>query len=282
MYAVYFVERAETRLCSSWEQARAYQTRGVLIKKCKSRDEAKRWFAAQSGAYTHTDGPEDVARVLGAQNATERVRAASRKRERDSPRPQPEPQPECDESDFDILASTDGACQSRGMCGRRVASWAVVWHHDAQACERLRLSAQASVLGPDEEHTNQRAELRAFEQALIQISQSAEATPKALRCAIRTDSKWVIQGFTQWMPRLWKRNGFRTVAGKDVRHADVWKRVDALHCAHVSAGHAPVRAIHVRGHSGDRFNEQADRLAVGEVEKHRAGLAAGVGLAGAQ
>jgi ribonuclease HI len=75
-------------------------------------------------------------------------------------------------------------------------------------------------------------------------------------CAVRlyTDSKYVLQGFTEWLPN-WKRRGWRTAAGESVKNQDLWELLDAAAADHDIEWHW------VRGHSGDAGNEHVDRLA---------------------
>lgn len=281
MYAVYFVERGEERLCNHWDEVRAYQGKNVLIKKVNSREEAKAWFSRQSHVHTNLRGQDDVVQMFGTKQAAALFRDRTRgvKRSRPTRTPTPCSVAEADQNSaadsddtarhYDLIASTDGACQSRGFDRRRRAAWSVVWHHDQDTCSRCGIRTMASVLDADEEQTNQRAELRAFSEAVRQIANSPCSDSGTVRALIRTDSKWVIQGFTEWMPRLWKRNGFTTVSGSAVKHADVWKAVDAMHAAHMSRGNPPIKVVHVLGHSGDYFNDQADRLATGALETER-------------
>ena len=44
---------------------------------------------------------------------------------------------------------------------------------------------------------------------------------------LRTDSKYVIDGYTKWIIN-WKRNGWKTSACKSVQNLDLWQKIDDL------------------------------------------------------
>ena len=75
-----------------------------------------------------------------------------------------------------------------------------------------------------------------------------------------TDSKYVIDGIKVWI-KNWKLNNWRTRTNKDVKNLDLWKELDDLHSFH------NVQWTWVKGHSGDRYNDEVDSLARGEAEK---------------
>jgi len=192
-----------------------------------------------------------------------------------------------------LTVSTDGACKMRAGAGvaaantseaqlsapcrgnrerSSVASWAVVWHDlDERARELLNgqgpsggaacddvLQTRAALLTDREDHTNQRAELRAFVQALRDARDLQQRCSPVIRIRlrVRTDSMWTINGYSDWMGR-WKKNGWRRADGGAVKHQDLWKEADELGAA-LRGG---VEMLHVRGHRGDYHNEMADALA---------------------
>jgi ribonuclease HI len=69
-----------------------------------------------------------------------------------------------------------------------------------------------------------------------------------------TDSKYVMDGITQWIHN-WKKNSWRTAAKKDVKNKELWSKLDELINFHQVQWHW------VKGHSGDVGNEIADQLA---------------------
>lgn len=94
--------------------------------------------------------------------------------------------------------------------------------------------------------TNNRMELTAAIQALTALK---------VRCRVRllTDSQYLRRGVTEWLPG-WAARGFKRKDGA-LQNEDLWRRLAELIERH------EVRWEWVRGHSGDRHNERADRLA---------------------
>ncbi|MEB3276802.1 MAG: ribonuclease H [Cyanobacteriota bacterium] len=98
--------------------------------------------------------------------------------------------------------------------------------------------------------TNNRMELTAALALLQELGQ----LPRQGDLAIRTDSKYLIDGLQSWI-HGWKRRGWRTASGSAVLNRDLWEQLDAARLADVSFEH-------VRGHSGDPDNERCDAIAV--------------------
>ena len=69
-----------------------------------------------------------------------------------------------------------------------------------------------------------------------------------------TDSKYVMDGITQWIQN-WKKNNWKTSAKKEVKNKELWQQLDRLMSYHQVQWHW------VKGHSGDPGNETADLLA---------------------
>ena len=101
--------------------------------------------------------------------------------------------------------------------------------------------------GGEPETTNNRMELLAAINALEALERSSTIT-------VVTDSAYVKNGVSGWIEG-WKRNGWKTAAGKPVKNADLWRELD------VAAAQHQVEGRWVRGHSGHRDNERADELA---------------------
>jgi len=129
---------------------------------------------------------------------------------------------------------TDGACRGNPGPG----GWGVL----------LRCgNTEKTLCGGEPETTNNRMELMAAIQAL-------EALTRQTQIHIHTDSRYVMNGITEWLPN-WKRRGWKTAAKKPVKNVDLWQRLDKAAAAH------QVHWYWVKGHAGHAGNEQADRLA---------------------
>ncbi|MDP9066361.1 MAG: ribonuclease HI [Pseudomonadota bacterium] len=86
------------------------------------------------------------------------------------------------------------------------------------------------------------------------------------RCSVKlyTDSRYVLQGYTEWLP-AWKARGWRTAAREPVKNQDLWEQLDAA---------AAVQEIEwhwVKGHSGHEQNDYVDQLANFAIDQLLAG-----------
>lgn len=139
----------------------------------------------------------------------------------------------------DLIAYTDGACSGNpgpggwGVLMRAMADGAVVKERCLSGGEPLT--------------TNNRMELLAAIHAL-------ETLARASKITIVTDSQYVKNGVTGWMPG-WKRNGWKTSAKKPVKNVELWQRLDEAQARH------EVIWEWVKGHAGHPENERADELA---------------------
>ncbi|ADJ47830.1 ribonuclease HI [Amycolatopsis mediterranei S699] len=144
---------------------------------------------------------------------------------------------------MDVEIYTDGACSGNPGPG----GWGAVLRYGRH--ERELYGGEATPT------TNNRMELTAPIRALESLTR-----PSQVR--VYTDSTYVRNGITQWLPR-WKSNGWQTTARAPVKNADLWQRLDAA-----IGGHT-VEWLWVKGHAGHPENERADRLAVRGVQEAR-------------
>ena len=129
---------------------------------------------------------------------------------------------------------TDGACLGNPGPG----GWGVL----------LRWRGEEKELyGGEPETTNNRTELMAAIKGIEALNRDTSAT-------LTTDSKYVMQGITEWISG-WKKNGWRTAAKKPVKNKDLWQRLDKALDGH------EVEWCWVKGHAGHAENERADELA---------------------
>ena len=133
-----------------------------------------------------------------------------------------------------IKIYTDGACSGNPGKG----GWgALIQENDNET----KLS------GSELNTTNNRMELTAVIKALEHYDEAQEIE-------VFTDSKYVMQGITEWI-KNWKNNHWKTSQKKDVKNKDLWVLLDT-----VSAKH-DIEWCWVKGHAGDYGNEIADKLA---------------------
>jgi ribonuclease HI len=133
-----------------------------------------------------------------------------------------------------IVAYTDGACRGNPGPG----GWGVVLQCDGREKE---------LCGGEPVTTNNRMEMTAAIRAL-------EALKEPCRVDVYTDSVYVKNGITEWLPN-WRRRGWRTAGRKPVKNQDLWRSLSELTTMHDVQWHW------VKGHAGNRGNEIADRLA---------------------
>ncbi len=120
----------------------------------------------------------------------------------------------------------------------------------------LRYKGQEKLITGGEPHTtNNRMELMAAITAL-------ESLKRPCQVKIYTDSRYLKDGITKWLPR-WLKNGFRTSNKKPVKNQDLWQKLAELTSKH------QVDWYWVKGHAGHPENERCDQLARAEAEKQR-------------
>jgi ribonuclease HI len=133
-----------------------------------------------------------------------------------------------------VLIFTDGACRGNPGPG----GWGAILRYRGRERE---------LSGAEPATTNNRMELTAAIRALDTLTRTC-------RVELVTDSQYVKQGITDWLPG-WKRRGWRAASGQPVKNQDLWQQLDTLTQRH------QVDWFWVRGHTGHPENERADRLA---------------------
>ena len=93
---------------------------------------------------------------------------------------------------------------------------------------------------------------------LIAIIQALESIPKESSLQIFTDSKYVINGIELWIKK-WKTNDWIGSNKKKVKNKDLWMRLDIL------SNQFQITWNWVKGHSGNKYNEEVDRLARDQI-----------------
>ena len=129
---------------------------------------------------------------------------------------------------------SDGACRGNPGPG----GWGVLLRFD---------DSEKELYGYEKETTNNRMELMAAIMGL-------EALHRPCEVVITTDSKYVMQGITEWIEE-WKKRGWKTSSKKEVKNVDLWQRLDEVCKVH------NVDWCWVKGHSGHHENERVDMLA---------------------
>src|SRR5207302_4244130 len=134
---------------------------------------------------------------------------------------------------------TDGACSGNPGPG----GWGAVLRYG---------TVEKEISGGERPTTNNRMELMAAIAGL-------EALKRPCRVRLYTDSQYLRDGITKWLPG-WKARGWRTAAKEPVKNVDLWQRLEQAAAPHKIEWHW------VRGHSGHPENERADALARAGLE----------------
>lgn len=129
---------------------------------------------------------------------------------------------------------TDGACSGNPGPG----GWGAILRSG---------KTERELSGGESQTTNNRMELQAVISGLA-------ALKRRCRVQVVTDSRYVMDGITQWIPN-WKRRNWKTAGNKPVKNIDLWQALDELVNQH------DVHWQWVRGHDGHADNERADELA---------------------
>ncbi|MFI9318386.1 ribonuclease H [Kitasatospora aureofaciens] len=152
-----------------------------------------------------------------------------------------------------VIAACDGA--AKGNPGP--AAWAYVVADGAGVPQRWEA-------GPLGHSTNNIGELTALQQLL-------SATDPAIPLEVRLDSTYTRDSVTKWL-KGWKRNGWKTAAGKPVANRELIQRIDEL------LEGRDVTFVYVPAHQvdGDPLNAIADKAAsdAARTQQAAAGTAA--------
>ncbi|MER5933964.1 ribonuclease H [Streptomyces sp. NPDC002054] len=152
-----------------------------------------------------------------------------------------------------IIAACDGA--AKGNPGP--AGWAWVIADSEGRPERWEA-------GPLGRSTNNIGELTALHRLL-------EAVAPGTALQVRMDSQYAMKAVTQWLPN-WKRNGWKTAAGKPVANRELVELIDAL----LESRDVEFRYVPAHREDGDHLNAIADQAASdAAVTQEPAGTALG-------
>lgn len=99
--------------------------------------------------------------------------------------------------------------------------------------------------------TNNQMEMSA---ALWALEYAMKLGTVAAKVVLHTDSKYVVDGITSWLPN-WKKKNWKTASGDPVKNLELWKALDRANSL------MKVEWKWVKGHAGHAGNELADQLA---------------------
>jgi len=143
-----------------------------------------------------------------------------------------------------VLIFTDGACSGNPGPG----GWGALLRYGGH--EKTLSGAEALT-------TNNRMELMAVIEALRALKKSSQVV-------VHTDSRYVMDGITRYMPQ-WVARGWKTADKKPVKNQDLWVALTEAMKPH------SIQWVWVKGHAGHAENEMVDalaRAAIGDLAKN--------------
>jgi len=141
-----------------------------------------------------------------------------------------------------VTMYTDGACSKNPGPG----GWGAVLIYG---------NVIKKISGYSPETTNNIMELTAFIEAMRLLKEKCEVD-------LYTDSKYLTDSATVWLNN-WHKNGWKTSGKKDVKNISLWKEISDMINFH------KVNFNWVKGHDGNLYNEECDRLAREEILRNQ-------------
>lgn len=111
---------------------------------------------------------------------------------------------------------------------------------------------------PYEHTTNNRMELSAIIYAIKNIKSQCNYSMKSKTIIeIYSDSSYCLNPIEQNWIKVWKFTGWKNSKGQEIKNSDLWKEL----CDLLALDFLDIRFHKVKGHSGNEYNEEVDRLA---------------------
>lgn len=146
---------------------------------------------------------------------------------------------------------TDGCALENGKPGA-MGGWAIVFKDSQLKDGCFEDNCGYYKVGPQ---TNNRYELEAIQQAI----RTSLRNGGVYDITIFTDSKYALNAINVWIHK-WKNNGWMTCSGNEVQNAGLIRMIDSMIQNMESRG-GSVEVKYVKAHSGNYWNEKADKLA---------------------
>ena len=153
-----------------------------------------------------------------------------------------------------IQVYTDGACEGNQF-KKNYGGWGAIILIEKSQIPPIKLS------GAEQNTTNNRMEMTAVIRGLEYLSAKNPKIPSNIGIIeVYSDSNYVVNCFKQkWYVR-WEKNGWKNAKGKPVENPDLWRALLGL------TRKSRVAFIKVKAHSGNKWNEQVDQLAVRAIQ----------------
>ncbi|MCP4761860.1 MAG: ribonuclease HI [archaeon] len=152
---------------------------------------------------------------------------------------------------MNISIYTDGACQNNQNRQNKGGWAAIILINDAEKPTKI-------LSGKKNNTTNNKMELSACIEGLKYIEKS---NLKSENIIIYTDSAYISNCFRDKWYINWEKNGWKNAKKKPVKNKEFWQ--DLLN---LFRSIPKVEFKHVKGHTGNKYNEMADHLAVKAIK----------------
>ena len=102
-------------------------------------------------------------------------------------------------------------------------------------------------------------ELTAILKALLALGHKAHRK----KVVVYSDSAYSVNAFRDNWVKKWEENGYQTKQGR-LKNKDLW-----IPLIYAVKQFRDIEFIHVKGHNGNEYNEEADKMAQSEAEQLR-------------
>lgn len=148
---------------------------------------------------------------------------------------------------------TDGACRGNGTTNNPKSGIGVVLLTGGDPIKHM----EKLEFNPN---TNNKAEIYAIIQGLNLLYENYKVKKEFAQPQLKiySDSAYTINGITNWIYG-WKRNGWINSKKELVKNRELWEELDRL--VETTKEYFDIEFIKVKGHAGNYWNEECDRLA---------------------
>jgi ribonuclease HI len=145
----------------------------------------------------------------------------------------------------EVIIYTDGS--AKGNPGNGGYGAVIIYTNDKDE------TVEKTISGGYPDTTNNRMEITAVIKALQVLT---------IPCKVKvySDSQYLVNTFNKRCINNWKRNGWKTANGNDVKNKDLWEVMLSLTKYH------KVKFEWVKGHAENKYNELCDKLATSAAE----------------
>ena len=143
---------------------------------------------------------------------------------------------------------TDGSCRPNPGKG----GWAFILTRGGNEADVVKTGSSPAT-------TNNRMELWAVLEGMKHFAEKIFPDEPEAELAICSDSKYLLNGVSDWV-KNWHDNGWRKADNKPVLNRDIWEQI------HKVRQGLTLSYVHIKGHTGHKWNEEVDRLAGGSIQ----------------